>query len=326
MDKKLFLKSVTHNPLIWISAALLSVILLALVVAQVDVSEAGNMLSAISRPLLAVAFLFLLLEGIATALRLWLFAAKKTCMGAALKANAWYVLLLVILPARLGEVAAILVLERYLGQSRGAAAMSIIAQRLYDVIVLGVIFLIALIGLGNFIDVKFIGAIGAGLISIALLVLCRMEMFLTAAALLLGKPRHGFLRKIKRLTLQARLYNRHGLRRRDIPLALLFTLLKWISNLGALVFLFMALHLGLNTFENVTVAAAYNFLAIIPLQTIGGIGVGEAGLALILIGMGLSKSTAAGASLMIRFVILIFPFIFFVMVMGGLKLKEGRKP
>ncbi len=129
------------------------------------------------------------------------------------------------------------------------------------------------------------------------------------------------MRKVKRLILQARIYSRHGLSRADIPMALFFTLLKWISNLSALVFLFMAIHLGLGLFENITVAAAYNFLAIIPLQTVGGIGVGEAGLALLLVSMGLSNSIAAGASLMIRFVILIFPFIFWVMIMGSIKAK-----
>jgi uncharacterized membrane protein YbhN (UPF0104 family) len=132
-------------------------------------------------------------------------------------------------------------------------------------------------------------------------------------------------KKLYRLILQARLYSRHGFKIRDIPLALLFTFIKWVSNLAALVFLFMSLHLGLGMFENITVAAAYNFLAIIPLQTIGGIGIGEAGLALLFTGTGLDVSAAASASLMIRFVILVFPFIFWVMVMGGLNLKKRMR-
>lgn len=318
-----YLKKSNHaRHFIWISASLISLGLLALVVMQVDWSESYEMILGASWAFLVLAIILLICEGVASALRLWLFAAKKPCLSEALKANAWYVLLLVILPARLGEVAAIVVLEKYLKQSRGAAAMSIIAQRLYDVIVLSLIFLIALMGLGDFLD-KNIAALSAIiLIMFTGFVLLRLDMFLTIAAICLGKQSKGVFRKIKRLVLQARIYNRHNLKAKDIPAALLLTSLKWASNLGALVFLFMAINLGLDMYENVAIAAAYNFLAVIPLQTIGGIGVGEAGLALLLIGAGLSKSIAAGASLMIRFVILLFPFIFWVMVMGGLKLKE----
>lgn len=318
MPSKSLQKSAINKPLLWGVSLVISLGLLALVVMQVDVRQAASMFNNISWIFLAVAFVFLIMEGIATALRLWLFAAKKPCLSEALKANAWYVLLLVVLPARLGEVAAVVVLERYLGQKYGAAAMSIIMQRLYDLIVLGAIFLIALLGLGDFVDKTFMSMVSLGLIAVVLFVLVRLEFFLTIAAVLFKKAP----RKIRRLILQARLYSRHGFKSRDIPLALIFTFIKWVSNLAALVFLFMSLHLGLGIFENVTVAAAYNFLAIIPLQTIGGIGIGEAGLALLFTGTGLDVSTAASASLMIRFVILVFPFIFWIMVMGGLNLKK----
>ncbi len=294
-----------------------------MVIAQVDKAQALEMLKNVSWPLLGLAVVFLFLEGVATALRLWLFAGKKSCLSETLKANAWYVLLLVILPARLGEVGAIEVLKRYLGQKYGAAAMSIIAQRLYDVVVLGVIFVIALLGLGPLLHSEMMYLAAIGIIVFALLVLARLDLFLTITVLILGKDRGtGLMRKLKRLVLQARTYARHGLKRSDIFMALTLTLMKWLSNLGALVFLFLSLHLGLSFFENVTVAGAYNFLAIIPLQTVGGIGVGEIGLTLLLVSMGLATSMAAGASLMIRFVIVVFPFLFFAFVFGGLKIKQ----
>ncbi len=315
-------KSATDKPLLWTLAAIVSLALLALVIMQVDASQFYAMFENLSWIAIAAAFLFLLLEGIATALRLWLFAGKKPCLSEALKANAWYVLLLVALPARLGEVAAIVVLERYLGQKYGAAAMSIITQRLYDVIVLSVIFLIALLGLGDFIDIRIMSIATLALMSFALVVLVRLNMFLTLGVVCMGKSQNRVIRKLRWLALQARMYTRHGMSRRDIPLALLLTLLKWLSNLSALICMLTAIHLGLGPFEKVTIAAAYNFLAIIPLQTIGGIGVNDAGLMLLLAGMGLPSSVAAGASLMIRFVVVIFPIIFWLMVIGGLKLKD----
>lgn len=306
------------KPWLWIGAGGVSCALLILVILQMDIDQSAAMLKNISWPLVAAAFLFLILEGIATALRLWLFAQQRPCLSDALKANAIYVLLLVILPARLGEVAAILVLKHHLQQKYGAAAMSIIAQRLYDIMILGAVFLIALLGLGDFIDRTMMAVLAAGLIGFSFAVLMRLDLFLTLAALMFRKTP----KTLYRFILQARSYSRHNMMARDVPLALILTTLKWASNLSALVFLYMALHLQLDWFENVTVAAAYNFLAIIPLQTIGGIGVGEAGLALLLVGMGLPAGIAAGASLIVRFVILTFPFMFWVMVMGGLKIKE----
>lgn len=324
MATNLFQNSVRHKPAIWLPATAISLALLGYVVVQADFGQARAMLAGMSWTLLAAALFFLMLEGIVTALRIRIFAGNQTCYSPALKANAWYVLLLVILPARLGEVAAILVFERYLGQKYGAAAMSIVAQRLYDVIVLGVFFLISVLGLSSMIDTGLMSIVALALMAVAVFVLLRIEMFLTIAVLLLKKFRLGGLgKKIIRFLLQGRSYARHNLKHRDIPLVLLLTAGKWASNLAALVCLFMAIHLGLSFFENAAIAAAYNFLAAVPLQTIGGIGIGEAGLSLLFAAAGIAMPVAAGASLMIRFVILVFPFIFWVLVMGSLRLKEA---
>lgn len=318
MAQGLLLNSPRSKLLLWVCSGLISLGLLSLVIAQVDMNQATAMLQGLSWVMLGGAFVFLMLEGIATALRLWLFAQRRPRISQALKANAWYVLLLVLMPARLGEVAAIFVLERHLNQKYGAAAMSIIAQRLYDIIILGVVFLFAFLGFGDFVDYQTMSIIALILISFAFFLLLRLDLFLTFAALMF----HKAPKVLYRFILQARAYSRHSLQVQDVPLALFLTILKWLGNLGALIFLFIALNLGLSTFENMTVAVAYNFLAIIPLQTIGGIGVGEVGLALLFAGMGLSTGIAAGASLMVRVVILIFPFIFFSLIMGGLKLQE----
>lgn len=325
MVAKLLPKSAVNKPVLWITAAIISIALLSLVVMKADFSEVKEMLKNVSYSALGVATLLLFMEGIITALRIWLFAGRKTCISPALRANAWYVLLLVVLPARLGEVAAVVIFERYLGQKYGAAAMSIITQRLYDVIVLGAFFLIALLGLEIFTNTNMLMILGAFLIVCTVFVLIKLDKILTLIVIIFGKQkmrRKNIFGKIGRLILQARMYARHNLKSRDVPLALTFTIGKWVCNLGALVFLFHAIHLDLSYIQGVVTAAAYNFLAIIPLQTIGGIGVGEAGLALILAGMGITASIAAGASLLIRFVILVFPFIFWLIVMGGLGLKE----
>lgn len=310
------------NAWIWLCAGVVSLALLTLVLLQVDFSVVEVMVRNLVWPVFLAAFLFLTLEGIFTALRIWLFAARKPCLSQALKANAWYVVLLVLLPARLGEVAAIAVFERYLRQSYGAAAMSIVVQRIYDVIILGVFFLVALIGLSEAFDKAFLYGACFMLIAIAVFGLYKMELFLTLAVLLFEGKKKGVLRSAKRFLLQARIWSRHIFKKNHIGIALITTALKWFCNLGALVCLFFAINLDLSFFEAVASSAAYNFLAIVPLQTIGGIGVGEAGLALILVATGMSTSVAASASILLRLAIIVFPFIFWAMVMGGCMSKK----
>lgn len=310
---------------LWITASLISLVLLALVVAQVNWTDLRAMLAGAAWSLIALALVLFTAEGVMTALRIRLFAGGRPTIATALKTNAWYVLLLVILPARLGEVAAILVFNRYLGQRAGAAAASIVTQRLYDVIVLGALFLIGLIGLQSAENTPAMTAVALILMALAVGVLIMLEKFLTLLFMILKRlpaARGTLLYKLRRLVLQARLYNRHGLKPRQIPGAVLLSLGKWTANLGAVVCLLAALHLGLPFFEKMSIAAAYDFLAIIPLQTIGGIGIGEAGLTLLLATAGIATPSAAGASLLIRVVILAFPFIFWGLVMGSLWVKE----
>ena len=56
----------------------------------------------------------------ATAARIRICTEGPPRFSAALKTNAWYVLFLIILPARLGEAAAVLLFRRFLGQNAGA--------------------------------------------------------------------------------------------------------------------------------------------------------------------------------------------------------------
>ncbi len=306
----------------WIYGSALSLLLLAVVLMQTDVATITGLLRSAAWPALAAAFLCLTGEGFFTALRIRLFTGKKICRSDALRANAWYVLLLVLLPARLGEIAAVEVFRRLLGQTYGAAAMSIVAQRLYDVAVLGAFFLAALAGLGGM-KISGIAWLAAFVAMVAAVLFLRhLIFFLTLGAVILRRGGRGVSRKILRLILQARTWDRHIMRRGVFIPALFFTTMKWVCNLGALVFLFASVHLGLGFFEATAMAAAYNFLAIIPVQTVGGIGAGDAGLTLLLIAAGLDKNIAAGASILVRLAIIVFPFLFWLMVAGGLRLKE----
>ena len=53
----------------------------------------------------------------------------------------------------------------------------------------------------------------------------------------------------------------------------------------------------------------------IPLHTIGGVGIADAGLATLLAWLGVPLASAAGATLVLRAVVLLVPMMFWLLVM-----------
>jgi len=310
------------GPLLWLAAGAISVLLLALVLAVVDWSALGDMLRAAIWPLVALAGALFFVEGIATAARIRICTEGPPRFGAALRTNAWYVLFLVILPARLGEAAAVLLFRRFLGQNAGAAAMSIVVQRLLDVAVLaGAVLLLALVVSGLPSPAIVYGASVAVIAVIGAAIWASDDLLAAAAnAMSRRRWRHagGMRTGILRMVLQARLWRRHRLDRGRLAAAAAITLVKWLCNLGAIVALLLALRLAIGPFEAVLIAAAYNFLAVIPLQTIGGFGLGEVGLTGLLVVFGEALPDAAGASILVRAGLVIAPLLFWLVVITAL--------
>ena len=303
---------------LWLVASSFSLVLLALVVSQLDISRFVAMLEQIRIEFLLLAMGLLFGEGMLTALRIQLFCSGQPKWTDALLANAWYSILIVLLPARLGELAAVVVLEKLLAQKRGAAVMSIIAQRLFDIVVLGSLFMVALFTAIQILPPLLSALVSFGVIICgSLCIFCQEQMLSVLASFLMNKgiPKRRTLRRsLLRVVLQARIWRRHcckaGLNRK----ALMLTSLKWLCTLAAITMLFLAISAPLASSEAIAVSAAYNFIAVIPIQTIGGLGIGEVGLATILVSMGISLSLAVAISIFVRINLIIFPFLFFSLV------------
>ena len=327
---------------LWTTALIVSAGLLVLVLVQIDWSAFPSLLAEIGWPPIVLAGALLLAEGVVTALRLRLFAGQGgggPPLSAALRANAWYVLLLVTLPARLGELAAVAVLRAELGQTTGAAAISLLAQRLFDVALLAGLFLVALLGLpsmGASSDPSpATGPSWPGLALAGILVvlgvaagLARLDLWLRLAAALLTRygPHAALPRTLLRVVLQARRWAERHWSRGLVAPALGLTLAKWGCNLGALVALLAAGGSGLSELELIVVAASYNGLAVVPLQTVGGIGLGEAGLMGLLAAFGVPLAAAAAVALVTRMVVIVAALAFWVLVIGGGRLLGACVP
>ncbi|MDA1076646.1 MAG: lysylphosphatidylglycerol synthase domain-containing protein, partial [Proteobacteria bacterium] len=265
------------HPSMWLAAAAISIGVLGLLLWQIDIAAFADMLRNVNVPLLLLSFGFFSGEAIVTALRLRMFALGKPGMRQALETNAWYVVLVLMLPARLGEIAAVAVFVRYLGQNRGSALMSIIGQRLFDLIIISMLFVI-------FASQALGVSSGSGLIIVSGLVItlayigvAHMPMFLgwiARAAHGRHRPQDGLRRMILRIALQGRMWRRHQFTNRHNPAAFAISLLKWLFTLAGITAAMLATGLALPWQQVVIAGAVYNFIAIIPIQSIGGMGIG----------------------------------------------------
>jgi hypothetical protein len=317
------------SPIIWASATVISLILLSLVISQVDWDLTIEILLKSSPVFLLFSMIFFLAEGVFTTLRFYLLTPNKPMISSCFKVTAWYVVFLVLLPARLGEVIVILLLKQHLNQNTSPALMNVLVQRLFDVIILSSIFLITALTLTPFSDSSYLNIIAIVIITLVSMILFWLDNFLMISAKLIirkhTRPKNKWLRHALRMILQARIWHRHRLTTSKSIQTILLTVFKWVCNLGGFALLMKALQLPLAISNSVVLGAAYNFLAIIPLQTIGGFGISEAGLTSLLLLSGMSLTLAASATIIVRLIIITVPLLFWCIVMSSIKLMTKQE-
>ena len=315
------------SPVVWITAGFISIVLLALVLMQVNWGLMIKLAQSVSLPLFVLSLSVLVFEGVFTTLRLQLFTPNKPLFKDCLQVVAWFVVLLVILPARLGEVAIIVLIQRYLRQNAGSALISVVIQRIFDLIMLSAVFLLAAIAVSKLSNTIQLVIIASLLLCILIAVLCCLPLIMRYLQVSFSKkqPVSRLRKKLLSGLNNAIVWHDEHITQRILLTALMYTAIKWLCNIGGIVLLFTAINLPLSIADNTLLAAAYNFLGVIPLQTVGGFGVSEAGLAGLLVLFGLSLTTAASFSMMARVVIILNPFIFWLLVMLGLKCSKAAK-
>ena len=130
----------------WLFTLLITVALFGFLLFQVELDSLFAGLRQIPAWCIWAAIVLFCGEGLMSTLRIRVCALpsphNKKKLLEALSVNGWYVLLVLALPARLGEVAAVAVMGRGVDMSIGSAAMSIVFQRLLDVICLSLLSLI----------------------------------------------------------------------------------------------------------------------------------------------------------------------------------------
>ncbi|MGE0484284.1 MAG: lysylphosphatidylglycerol synthase transmembrane domain-containing protein [Gammaproteobacteria bacterium] len=303
----------------WLWPALASLLLVAILVGVADLDVARGLLANVSWWWVAAALALLQLEGVCTALRIRLLAGPGARLDASLAATAWWVVGLAVLPARLGEVGGLVALRRYLGQRSGGAINSLLVQRLVDALLLLVLGAAVLgaerarSGQGALFGLTLLLAAGC------ILALFALPLWFALAARLAYRWRgRVFGRRLLRMAVDGRRAARDLARGGRLWRLGGLSFGKWCCNLAALGILIGLLLPQLALSARAAVAVLFNLAAVIPLQTVGGIGIGEVAFTAGFRWYDVSLETAASAALLLRGALFAAPVLFWALALGGL--------
>jgi uncharacterized membrane protein YbhN (UPF0104 family) len=309
----------------WLFSGMGSLVLLGLLGSVIERDIFFDMLGGVPIAVLIAALFMLQLEGVCSALRVRLLAAPNSGVFDCVVVTAWWVAALAVMPARLGELAGLHQLVRRLRVSAGAALNNLFMQRLYDGLLLLLVGGAAVAAQRNLVGGDRLMLMLLVAAALVVLAISQLEWCFAAAARTVQAYRH---RRIARALLRLCLGGRHaaasasvaGVRQRLAALSLL----KWLFNLTALALLIKALLPALPWASGLLVAVLFNLVAAIPLQTIGGIGIGEVTFTAALGWYGVDLASAAAAALVLRAVLIVAPLLFWavVMVIERLRLRD----
>ena len=310
-------KPARRGPLTWIVAGTVSAALLGLVLAQLDARSLAAAFDGVSWTLVGAGVALLAAENLLAAFRTHLIAGARGGFVTAVRVTAWHGLWLIALPMRLGEVAWVVAMRRAYGWNVATAMACMVVQRLLDVAVVSALLLLtmpAAFGLHED-GLPALAALAAVLCLLALVASGTLHVQLRLFAGLImsvGRPRRRRRRFLTSLN-QARHWLETVRRRRAMPGSVLLTVLIWTVAVAAWWTIGRAVGLADLTVAEFGFAAAGSILvAALPVQSIGGFGLLEAGFTGIATWLGAPAGTAALAALAIRFASMIDTGLFWL--------------
>jgi hypothetical protein len=309
----------------WLWSSAVSIGLVAAVVVLADVETVVGQVQSLPWPLVLAGLALLLGEGVFTAVRTRALTRSLPPLRDCLVVTAWWVASLALLPARLGELTGLHLMARRLGQSAGQALNNLFMQRLFDGLIL---LLLGAIAMSLQSGVAHRGAIVVAVAACALAVaflIGRLSQIFGALAAALRRQRH---RRAARFVLRTALHGRRAARQvlsgRQPARLLAISLCKCLCNVAGLALVIGAVLPALGAAASAAVAALFNLTAAVPLQTIGGIGIGEATFTGAFAWYGVPAGAAASAALLLRAFLIAAPLAFWILVVAGDALVGSR--
>ncbi len=287
-------------------AATISLALFAWVATRLDAASLAAAAASFSWPLVAAGTALMLASYLLDSVRMHLIAERRA-LTTAIRVTAWHAVWLMVLPMRLGEVVWVVAMRKAYGWNPATAVVCALVLRLLDLAVIAAFLLLAMpaaLGLGQdeapLIAGAAVAACGAALAGVMTL---RFWLRLTARLVIAtGRPRGWRLGVLRHLR-QGRRWLDSAQHRRILRLLLLPTALTWTVNLSGVWVLCQAVGLRMAAVEAMFAGAGSTVITALPVQSVGGFGLLEAGLTGILAWLGAPADTAAVAALTVRFAI-----------------------
>ena len=320
---------------VWLVSLAVSLGALIAFLTQVEIARVGALLAGSEPILLAAALVAFLLDALFRAARLTVLVpnARDHSVAGYLRVVALQGVYSMVIPARLGEVAYMVLLNRMLGLRPGAAVANVVYQRICDLVVGMALFGVAV---AVVVDWDLLKPVAVGLPLLGLVAVIMLWMRIERALDFLGRLLHRWPgrhwrpgRAMLRSVLQARrwstLTSEPGRRAR----VLLYTVLQWICSVLGVAFLLLAFRDDMSVAELLFVGVGFQFVAAIPVYAIGGFGIAEAGLAGLLLILGYATGEAASLSIAVRLLIFASPFLVFGLLspafLSGRRLASWRR-
>jgi len=295
-----------NNTRLW-TWALLGTALFALWFgATVDWETLSGALADAGLKVIAAALVLLILNGLLAIAWLSVITRRNNISGA-FEVIGWQFLAATLLPARLSDVAWMYLIHKKLNIAPGRAVFIALYHRLLDFVVASLFFLVSVLALGSGLLGAHTELLAALVFAILIAIVASLEFFLTLGARILQWfERHTDKRLAHILLgqlLHVRVWYRHGLPKSLLWLTFAIIVARWVAILAALGILIHAMAAPLGWTDSAFLSNVYIYFSIIPLQTIGGFGAGEAGLAWVLTLYGLTLGKASAIALLIRMLI-----------------------
>ena len=256
----------------------------------------------------------------------WLSVITRAPQRHAYRVVAWHMLLSSILPARLGDLGWMYFIHNWLAQPLARAVFVTFYHRLQDFIVVSLMLMLSLALARTHIG-------GAPLLIATLLVLLAVGAVCASLGQLLGvlaavvlklhrRFHRPWLRQVLEHVLRVRIWYRHRLERKQVVLSFIVIVLRWVTILAAVAIVISALAAPVSPSDSFLLANAYVYFGIVPLQSVGGFGSGEAGLAWMLTHYGVPLAKASAIGLLLRLLINLVHVSLWAWVLGLLWLLE----
>lgn len=313
----------------WLAAAFGTLVMVLFFVLTLDGATLRSAWASVSLRLFLITAVLISINGLLDGLWLTTITRGSAPRQDAYRVVAWHMLLSSILPARLGDLAWMYFVHTWLKQPAARAVFVTFYHRLQDFIVVSLMLMLSLLLAHSDSRGVTTAAIAVVLFAVMATLSVSIAGLLGLLAALLLKLQRRFHRRWLHLALQhllrTRVWYRHRLRRDQVVQSFIVIVLRWVTILAALTLIIATLAPHIAKHDAFFLANAYVYFGILPLQSVGGFGGGEAGLAWMLTHYGVPLAKASAVGLLLRLLINIVHLLLWALVLAVLWLAGARR-